>query len=231
MGMEAGNRALPNWFTRVRTGQLALPRFQRYESWGHAEVVTLLDSVIRGRPVGAALVLQIGDSEPFISRPMAGAPPRSERTTEHLLDGQQRLTALWKALNDLYEDRTYFALLTPEDEDAPLANSVSRWMNNGRRFPLWADDPKEQLARGFVPMRLLNPAIGLEEISQWCGLATDSIEESQTTLLQVAPLQSAVREANLPFLELPVGTPADVAIDVFIKLNSFDCQCSSPRST
>ena len=61
MGMEARNRSLPDWFTRIRTGQLKLPRFQRFESWSHAEVVTLLDSVIRGRPVGSALVLETGD--------------------------------------------------------------------------------------------------------------------------------------------------------------------------
>ena len=68
MGMEARNRALPDWFTRIRTGQLTLPRFRRFEIWSHAEVITLLDSVIRGRPVGAALVLETGGREPFVSR-------------------------------------------------------------------------------------------------------------------------------------------------------------------
>ena len=134
MGMEARNRALPDWFARVRTGQLALPRFQRHESWSHTEVVTLLDSVIRGRPVGAALVLQIGDKEQFVSRPMAGAPPGSERTTEHLLDGQQRLTALWKALNDLYEDRTYFAPV--EARSRRRAPGKQRWPMDEQRSPL-----------------------------------------------------------------------------------------------
>ncbi len=227
MGMEARNRSLPDWFTRIRTGQLALPRFQRFESWSHAEVVTLLDSVIRGRPVGAALVLETGDNEPFVSRPMAGAPEPTERTTEHLLDGQQRLTALWKALKDHYEDRTYFALLMPESEDESLAISVGRWMNNGRRFPIWADQPKEQLERGLVPMSLLNPGIGPQEIGKWCDLATDSLEESRNTQWLLEPLQEAVREANLPFLALPVGTSPDDAIDVFIKMNTTSVQLSA----
>ena len=227
MGMEARNRSLPDWFTRIRTGQLALPRFQRFESWGHAEVITLLDSVIRGRPVGAALVLETGDGEEFVSRPMAGAPNPTERTTEYLLDGQQRLTALWKALNDLYEDRTYFALLKPQSEDEPLANSVSRWMNNGRRFPIWADQPKEQLNRGLVPMALLNPRIRPQKIGEWCDLATDSLKESRDTQWLLEPLQTAVREANLPFLALPVGTSPDDAIDVFIKVNTTSMQLSA----
>ena len=124
MGMEARNRTLPDWFTQVRTGKLVLPRFQRYESWSHAEVVTLLDSVLRGRPVGAVLVLEVGDEEPFVSRTMAGAPTSTERRTEHLLDGQQRLTALWKALNDGYGNRTYFAMLRPGAEDASPRNKL-----------------------------------------------------------------------------------------------------------
>ena len=152
MGMEARNRRVPDRLTRVRTGQLVLPRFQRFESWSHSEVVTLLDSVLRGRPVGAALVLVVGDSEPFISRPMDGAPAPTERTTEHLLDGQQRLTALWKALSDGYENRTYFALPSPEGDDASFVTSVSRWTRGDRRYPLWADVPKEQWSRGMVPM-------------------------------------------------------------------------------
>ena len=228
MGIEAKNRVLPEWFTRVRTGQLVLPRFQRYESWSHAEVVTLLDSVLRGRPVGAALVLDIGNEAPFVNRPMAGAPTPSERTTEHLLDGQQRLTALWKALNDLYEDRTYFASLkSPDDEDTPMADSVSRWLSNGRRYPLWAEEPKEQLKRSLVPIRLLNPEISLGKIGEWCDTATDSIEESRTMERLVTSLQTTVREVNLPFLALPVETPADVAIDVFIKMNTSSVQLSA----
>lgn len=227
MGMEARNRRLPDWLNRVRTGQLALPRFQRYESWSHGEVVTLLDSVLRGRPVGAALVLAIGNSEPFVSRRMAGAPTPTERTTEHLLDGQQRLTALWKALGDGYENRTYFAVLSPEAEDNSRVTSFSRWTRNGRRYPLWADQPKEQLSRGLVPMRLLDPEISSQAVRTWCDQATYSIEESRDTQDLIVPLQTALREANLPYLELPVQTRPYEAIDVFIKMNTTSVRLSA----
>ena len=227
MGMEAKNRRLPEWLNRVRTGQLMLPRFQRYESWTHGEAETLLDSVLRGRPVGAALVLAIGNTEPFVSRWMAGAPAPTERTTEHLLDGQQRLTALWKALNDGYKNRSYFAVLRPDAEYDSLVRSFSRWMRNGRRYPIWADQPKDQLTRGLVPMRLLHPERTPQEVRIWCDKATDSIEMSRDTQDLIAPLQTAVREANLPYLELPVQTPPDEAIDVFIKMNTTSVRLSA----
>ncbi len=227
MGMNASNRSLPDWFARVRTGQVALPRFQRFESWSHSEVVTLLDSVLRGRPVGAALVLEIGDTEPFVSRTMVGAPAPTERITEHLLDGQQRLTALWKALNDGYANRTYFALLKPEARDDPLAIGIGRWQRNERVYPLWADQPQEQLERGLAPMRLLGPETEQDQIVAWCDDATTSIADSRIVERKVGMLRTAVREANLPYLSLPVETPPDEAIDVFIRMNTTSVRLSA----
>jgi len=45
MAIEARNRALPEWFTRIRTRQMVLPRFQRFEAWGHNSVVQLFNRV------------------------------------------------------------------------------------------------------------------------------------------------------------------------------------------
>lgn len=220
MGIKASNRPLHEWLSLVQTGRLALPRFQRFESWGHGEVETLLDSVLRGRPIGAALVLNVGNKEPFVSRGITGAPTPTENVTEHLLDGQQRLTALWKALYDRYENRTYFAVLQPEPEDASLVRSLSRWTRKDRRYPLWVDQPKEQLSRSLVPMRLLNPETEAKKILNWCNRATESIEESMDLLPQVLDLQTTVKEANLPHLVLPSDTSPDEAIDVFVRMNT-----------
>jgi uncharacterized protein with ParB-like and HNH nuclease domain len=117
--MDARNRSLGEWFTRIRTGQVQLPRFQRFEAWGPREVDDLLQTVVDELPAGAVLVLEIGDHAPFRYRPLAGAPEPTERMTELLLDGQQRLTALWRALNEYYPDRSYFIDVTGniEDED------------------------------------------------------------------------------------------------------------------
>jgi hypothetical protein len=49
--------------------------------------------------------LEIGNEEPFKSGPLQGTPSAGERVTEHLLDGQQHLTALWRGLHNYCEDR------------------------------------------------------------------------------------------------------------------------------
>ncbi len=92
--MQARDRALDGWFSRISSGQIRLPRFQRFEAWGPSEVTDLLQTVIEELPAGAALILQVGDSSPFKHRPLVTAPDGPERLTELLLDGQQRLTAL-----------------------------------------------------------------------------------------------------------------------------------------
>ena len=72
--------------------------------------------------------------------------------TELLLDGQQRLTALWRALTDAYPDRSHYIDISGEvsDDDEPrqfAAMSQSRWSRDGKRYPVWCDDPRQVLQR------------------------------------------------------------------------------------
>lgn len=91
--MEARDRRLPDWLTRIRTRQIMLPRFQRFEAWTHATVTALLNNVLRELPVGALLILEVGDDQPFISRTVVGAPETGERVVELLLEQRRTITA------------------------------------------------------------------------------------------------------------------------------------------
>ena len=227
--MEARNRYLPEWISRIKTRQIVLPRFQRMEAWGHSEVADLLQAVLDGLPAGAALVLEVGDSVPFRSRPMVGAPTEGERVSELLLDGQQRLTALWRSLTDNYRRRTYFVQLpnpesnpAGEDGNKPLIYSQGRWMRNDRLYPLWVDRPKECWRRRLIPVRLLRPDNEAEqELYEWVGAAVDDDPAQIMEITRVVmPLRQRFAQFNLPFLSLPVGTPKPVTIDVFVKMNT-----------
>lgn len=231
--MRAENRLLPDWFKRVRNGQIRLPRFQRYEVWGPGEITSLLESVLRGLPAGATLILQVDGQEQFPSRHMSGAPSPIEGCNEHLLDGQQRITALWKSLYNLYEDRTYFVYYkTDEEHDnrrTACIYSQARWWRDGDRHPLWCDDPREVYARGYMPVSLLSPDSGIfREIRKWCDDATDAdLAESRDLEDIILSLRDAIVQYNLPYLALPASTPPDVALDVFIKLNTTSVKLSS----
>lgn len=230
--MEARDRSLETWFNRVRTGQLRLPRFQRFEAWHYDNVAALIDAVLNELPIGSTLVLEVGEREPFIARPIAGAPEPMERCIEHLLDGQQRLTALWKSLQDLYDDQTFLVYFAqPRVSDDGLVPSrvmrYKRWskVSDNRRYPLWIDDPVELYKRGLAPVSLLQPADVSKRRQEWCDAATvndegPNLRESRTLEGVLRDLQDKVRRFNLPMLTLDVGTKPETALDVFVKMNT-----------
>ncbi|MGD9630799.1 MAG: DUF262 domain-containing protein [Pyrinomonadaceae bacterium] len=222
--MEARNRLLPDWLTKIRTHQIALPRFQRFQAWSHNQITSLLNNVLQELPAGAVLVLDIGDKEPFSSRPVFGAPETGERITEHLLDGQQRLTALWRSLHDHYQDRSYYVVLK-EDEDLMVPSfieSYGRWDKNDQRYPLWLNNPVDLWNKRMIPVPLLRPDSNAEvELERWAEIASKGDRETEKEISREANrLRQKFATFNIPFLSLPSTTKQEVALSVFIQMNT-----------
>lgn len=227
--MHAHDRYLPDWFNRIRSRQITLPRFQRHVVWSHTEVSGLLTTVLRGLPAGAALILEVGDEEQFPSRTMANAPDSGDKVNEQLLDGQQRLTALWQSMHDKYDNRKYLIGFEEGTDYAevnlPIVVGQARWDNKGKRYPVWADDPAECWRRKYIPISLLRPEDIREEIENWVEQAisedsTDRHTDYKNISSIINNLRTKVREFNLPYLALPSKTPKEVALDVFVNMNT-----------
>lgn len=254
---KARDRNLGEWFEQIRTGQLRLPRFQRFEAWDRHRVKGFLDTVIQNLPVGVTLLLEVGDSPKFKSRFVTTAPETGHRETEHLLDGQQRLTAFWRSMHNNYEGETYFIYLPKFDltrdlgesgedgeddetskRDAPHVYMQPRWEHKGQRRPHWADSPKGSFIRGCVPADLLCPGDRSKQIEAWIKNATAHLEPTDRTAPDafekfeavanvrqelkdiVGQLRERVTHFNLPYLALPAATSADVALQVFVNMNT-----------
>lgn len=224
--MEARNRSLPQWFSRIESKQLTLPRFQRHEAWAPQQIESLLETVIAGLPAGAVLVLEVAGREPFASRSLVGAPEKGDHVAEQLLDGQQRLTALWRSLQDDYPDRSYFVSLNPEDDqigsDGYGVVSYARWTKDDKLFPIWCDDPAQAIERRLVPLSILAPGNKAENLSkEWTRSAFgQDLEARMQANDRINDLRNRIAAFNLPFLWLGSDTDKDVALDVFIKMNT-----------
>lgn len=222
--MEARNRNLSDWLTRIRTRQITLPRFQRYEAWSYSQVENLLNTVLQGLPAGAVLTLEIGTTEPFISRPIVTAPSTGEKIVEHLLDGQQRLTALWRSLNATYEDRSYFIQIDYDEDTGTQEYAVSagRYEKNGQKYPLWADNSVELWKRKLIPVNLLRPDHDSEmAMKEWVKAAAANDLDQLLYLNDVCnKLRNKFAVFNIPFLSLPSTTKPEVALNVFIQMNT-----------
>lgn len=224
--MKAKDRTVSEWFAELRAGRVRLPRWQRFEAWGPREVADLLEAILQGLPVGAALTLNVGDRELFKSRTLAGIEDRGQRCYEHLLDGQQRVTALWKSLHDLYEDRTYLLWFDDDEEQdgvyVPRVYGQARWVRDGRLYPLWVGRPSACFEREYYPLRLLKPGeSGSNELREWCDeVAGNDPAESRKIEDDLRPLRERLGYHNLPYLALPSETRKETALRVFIKMNT-----------
>ncbi len=220
--MEARNRSLPDWFTRIRSRQIVLPRFQRFESWGWWQVESLLESVLHGLPAGAVLVLEVGKEQPFEWRPVVTAPETGENINEHLLDGQQRLTALWRSLHENYPERSYFIDVNPNAETGASIGIASTWrsVRNGKRYPLWPDSPTELWARKLLPIGLMRPDAEGEAHSWIKRVCGDNFEQAMELQGLINSLRMRFLTYNVPYLHLPISTEPETALDVFVRMNT-----------
>ena len=85
---------------RILSGDILLPKFQREFVWKRAQVLTLLDSIVRNYPIGSVLLWQsrqelrsenrIADLEIDL--------PKPDYPVNYLLDGQQRLSSVCGSL-------------------------------------------------------------------------------------------------------------------------------------
>jgi len=246
--MEARNRKLEEWYSEIKRGGIKLPRFQRFEAWDRHRICSLNEMVIHNLPLGITLVLEVGEKEKFVSRFLSTAPERDGRVFEQLLDGQQRLTALWRTFHNNYENESYFIYLKEFDrydgdidrEDLSVFCRSRYYDKKGDRYPLWCDSPPQCLERGMIPTDLLRPEDIQNDIDIWIDTATRLLEpdEGKEELSKfyefrkrvsdrIKDVRSTVANYNLPYLSLPSHTEKTVALNVFINMNTN----SKPLST
>lgn len=246
--MQACNLELKDWYGKIKRGEIKLPRFQRFEAWDRHRICSMIETVIRDLPLGITLVMEVGEQEKFISRYMETAPEDGGRVYEHLLDGQQRLTGLWRAFHNNYEWETYFIYIEQFDdydkdkdrEDMTVFFRGRYVGKNGEKYPLWCDAPDQCLKRGFIPTHLLKPEDMQAEIDEWLEKATAAMEPEggkeelkaffdfkKRVSDKIKDLRAIVANYNLPYLSLPTHTDKSVALTVFINMNTN----SKPLST
>lgn len=193
MSVQARDRKIEIWYNKIRFGEIKLPRFQRHEAWDKGRISSLLTTIMHDLPLGITLILEV-DKEQFISRYLVTAEHKEPypKVNEHLLDGQQRLTAIWRALHNNYEWEKYFLYVkeydtvwtsdSPLDEDEEQQQAIktkvycqSRWIGkrSKQKMPLWADDAKECFKRGCIPMDLFRPEDIGPEIDEWIKQALE----------------------------------------------------------
>jgi len=84
---------------KTRDKKWVLPNFQREFVWNANQIADLFDSMVRGYPIGAIILMKYREDHPFEARGLGGEEGAGEQHEFYIIDGQQRLTSLYKIIN------------------------------------------------------------------------------------------------------------------------------------
>jgi hypothetical protein len=98
---QPGQSNYPDFFSQIENGTIKIPQFQRNFVWSRSKAAALLDSVVKGYPVGTFIFWHTNERLRTVRSIGNGKfkdKPRGEYL-DYVIDGQQRLTSLYAAIN------------------------------------------------------------------------------------------------------------------------------------
>lgn len=221
----------------VNEAELGLPQFQRPAVWTKANWVPFLVAVLRGRPTGTLLLLECGDDrEEFAPRNIDGSPDLSDDQPLKwlLLDGQQRLTTLYRAFYSDFargggDKRSEFVINVKAALERRELLEEDFSLTAKDRVPGFAD----LAVRGEATLRVLYES---KTFDRWRRAFVDkhfkpSRDEGdlRDEMDETMGGASSIGDYKFPVLKIDRDTPLDVVVDIFEgmnrrgqKLNQFD---------
>jgi hypothetical protein len=194
----------------VEDGKLAIPEFQRPFVWKPPAVADLLVSVARRWPIGTLLLLE--GPQDFAVRPLAEAPELNN-VELLLLDGQQRMTALYRALGDHVGDEIYYVDFNALREEGELTDDHIR-VRQRKAFQRQYPDLARRARAGVA---LVREVADPDQFQEWLQQhSPDELKEfSQLRNAQLAGLQ----DYQLPGVRLKRNIGFDVLAKIFETIN------------
>ena len=191
---------------RIVAGKIRVPRFQRAFVWRQRDLHALLDSVLRGFPIGSILVW---DTDQLIETRARIGPirvgPQSDGMVGYLLDGQQRVSTLVGTLR-LPEDAGH----TEDHVDWRVFCDLET-----REFVC---APSDGIKPQHFPVRSLLNTAGFFTARRRIEEAVGNKDRSLRWLSEADRLATAFRDYQLPVIHV---READLysAVTVFARLN------------
>lgn len=205
----------------IKSGKLGLPDLQRPFVWKDNKVRDLLDSMLKGFPIGYIMIWSA--PEDYENVKQIGLNEKNYKRSEDLvIDGQQRLTSLIASMYGIKVKDKRFKERRIRIVYNPLEAKFEVWSNRYEKDPLWindisklfeADDRHEatKFRREFIK-RLNEYKVSKEEPK----LTDDeeiTIEENLNALLDL-------KDYSLPVLKIRQKADEEDVADIFKRVNS-----------
>lgn len=237
---QSHDTLLEDLLTDVDKGRLQLPEFQRDWTWDDTRIVNIIASLTQGYPMGALMQLECGGDIKLKYRPFEGTAEPLESPTHLVLDGQQRLTSLYRSLfskdpvptknaRGQSIKRFYYLDIRKcldnecDRSEAILSIPDSRQLTEdiGRTVVLDLTSRDREIAEMMFPANLI---FDHEGRSKWykAFLKTYGFDTEEDSLWEKfdADVLATAKGYQLPVITLAKSTPRDAICKVFENVNT-----------
>ena len=129
MTVEKSSKDVSALVDQIAAGEIRLPEIQRAYVWKPTQVAALTQSLYKGWPSGSLLFWRT-EEDPEVRAVAANAPVQPPTVLpQYLLDGQQRLTSIYRVFDDHEEAQIVFNVVTEEFQNQSAATKKdARWV-------------------------------------------------------------------------------------------------------
>ena len=205
----------------VENGKIGLPDLQRPFVWKDSKVRDLLDSMIKGYPIG--YVMLWSSPEEYDNTKQIGIGDKRCRKPEYLvIDGQQRLTALLAAVYGIKVVDKNFKARQIKISYNPLIMKFAVWTQAEEKDAEWIKSIRDvfkayeegdivRLRREYISK--LNESRVKKELLSLSAQEEYEIEKNLNSL-------AMLREYSLPTLKISSKANEEDVAEIFVRVNS-----------
>ncbi len=219
--MKAENsKNIETWLKEAENRTLALPEFQRRVVWDHKKCEKLLEAIIYKNPIGIFLLLFIDpNNAPFETRFIEGIDgDRQQHTTFLLLDGQQRITSLFRAFNRSDQQAAYYVKYNTSESGKIEVEEILTIKPSTRTNEFIGNSTKEY-SNNYIPLTILNPAKDSILVEDWIT-EIDTRDNTEQLKRFCLKLRNVIGQTVIPHFSLPQSTLPESAIEIYLNLNT-----------
>lgn len=222
--------------TNVEQDLIVLPAMQRPFVWKDDRIYRLIDSLLRGFPVGAVMLWKTNSLQRYrrLTRDIDTDVPQifnfetSANSSRYMvLDGQQRLTSLFVAFKGTYgHKRLYLDVLSGDSTNRDPGDIYfdSRFLSDSDVTALNSDDKNGR--RLFMPLQDLikiNPihaGISATNKAKEMGLDDEYTVRLTNTFLRCASVLGNKMQVIVVDEDPNFTTPLEEVLEIFVRVNS-----------
>lgn len=126
MAVERTNRDIRSLVHQISAGEIKLPEIQRGYVWKATQVAKLVESLYRGYPTGSLLLWKTSEASETRGAALGREQGFPSAAPLYLLDGQQRLTSLYRVFNNHPAAQIVFNIETEAFQNQSAATRQNR---------------------------------------------------------------------------------------------------------